>query len=105
MLSRDTIPDPSDTRWGETVLPDDGGVPRGAVALRQVDLETAVLAGVINRDQAETLWLRLASPDFAAHKASAQPLPMPSTPGGVLKPWLFGLGGLVVGALLAFLLR
>lgn len=105
MLSRDTIPDPSDTRWGETILPDDGGLPRGAVALRQVDLETAVLAGVINREQADTLWLRLASPDFAAHKASAPPLPMPSTVSGAAKPWLFALGGLLLGALISYFLR
>lgn len=113
MLSPDTVPNPADTRWAETVMPGEETLPRGSVAVRQSDLDAAVLAGVISRDAAQALWLRWTAPDLAAARAApsqrgATPLPVPAASGGGVSPMALVLGMLVaavVAAALTVLLR
>jgi hypothetical protein len=104
MLSRDTIPDPNDTRWSETVLPGADTLPRGAAAVRQADLDAAVLAGVISREQAQLLWLRWTAPDAAAAQAASQRRLVAPGPRFTFTNVLYYFGGMVaIGAMTLFM--
>lgn len=97
-LDNDPAAGSAESRWGQTV-------PTGSVTLWHTDLESAVLSGLISREQAQSLWVRLASHDFAEHRDMLHPVPMPSAERRTPRPWLVAGGtGAAIGAALMFFL-